>query len=84
MAVARKEQIIAKINKILLEDFEIKKELIRPESELIKDIEIDSLDFVDFIVAIERNFGLKVDSEDLANIKTVNDLYEFISKKKNG
>ena len=78
------KDIIVKINKILLEDFEIKKELIKPGARLVKDLEIDSLDFVDFIVSIERNFGIKVDSEDLVKINTVNDLYEFISNKKNG
>jgi acyl carrier protein len=82
MALRKDEKIIAKINRILLDDFEIKKELIRPDSELIRDLEIDSLDFIDFIVSIERNFGMKVEGEDLQKIKTVNDLYELILKRK--
>jgi acyl carrier protein len=82
MTVQEDKQIIAKINKLLSCDFEIKKELIRPESELVRDLEIDSLDFIDFIVSIQRNFGIKISGEDLLRIKTVEDMYKFILKKK--
>jgi acyl carrier protein len=80
----QKEEIINKINTILINDFEINEELIKPEADLVQQLEIDSLDFIDFVVAIERNFGIKVKSEDLRTIRTVNDLYNFIISRKAG
>lgn len=79
-----KQEIIEKVNSVLIDDFEIKKDLITPTANLVKDLEIDSLDFIDFVVSIERNFGIKVKSEDLRKIRTVNDLYEFIISRKVG
>ncbi len=77
-----KKEITAKIIKILTRHFEIKKEHIKPGAELIKDLQIDSLDIIDLLVALERNFGIKAEVEDMAKIKTVSDLCEFISSKK--
>lgn len=84
MSPAKKDNITEKLDRILLKDFEIKKELIRPEAELVKDLEIDSLDIIDLVVLVERNFGIKVDNDDLSGIRTVNDLYEFVRKHKTG
>jgi acyl carrier protein len=78
-----KEAIIKKINSILVDDFEIDETRIKPEADLIKDIEIDSLDFVDFVVSIEKNFGIKVRSEELVGLRTIDDLYNFIFKNTN-
>jgi acyl carrier protein len=77
-----KKEAAARINDILAGQFEINRELIKPEADLINDLGIDSLDIVDFVVAIERNFGVKVDTDDLSAIRKVGDLYEFIARKK--
>lgn len=77
-----KEEIISKINTILVDDFEISEDLIKPEANLVESLEIDSLDFIDFVVAIEKNFGIKVKNEDLKDIRTVQDLYDFIITRK--
>jgi acyl carrier protein len=73
-----KEEIIGKINKFLVEEFEVEESKILPEALLKETLEMDSLDFVDLVVVIESNFGIKVKGEDFVNIKTFQDFYDFI------
>jgi acyl carrier protein len=57
--------IIKKINQLLIEDIEIEESQISPSADLKKDLGIDSLDFVDLFVIVENNFGFKMKSEDM-------------------
>ena len=49
-----------------------------PTASLKETLEIDSLDYVDLVVIIERNFGFKVKGEDFATIKSLQDFYDYI------
>jgi len=71
-------EIINKINEILIDEFEIEPEQIKPEANLMKTLEIDSLDLVDLVVLIEKNFGFKVKAEEFASIKLLQDFYDYI------
>jgi acyl carrier protein len=72
------EEIITKINNLLVTEIEIDEEQISPDAELKKDLGIDSLDFVDLFVIIENNFGFKMKAEEMAGVKTLQDFYDYI------
>ena len=74
----KKEEIIEKVNNLLVEEFEIEADMLTPEASLKKDLEIDSLDFVDIVVLVEREFGFKPKAEELKNVKTLQDFYDYI------
>ena len=74
-----KDVIIEKINHLLIEEFEIEPELLTPEASLKQDLEIDSLDFVDIVVLIDREFGFKPTAEELKKVKTLNEFYDYIA-----
>ncbi len=73
-----KEEIITKVNELLVEEFEIAPELLRPDASMQDDLEIDSLDLVDIVVLIEREFGAKPQAEILKQIKTLDAFYQYI------
>jgi len=75
------EEIIQRINQLLVDEIEIEKERINPAADLKNDLEIDSLDFVDLFVIIERNFGVKMKAEEMADIKSLQDFYDYIIKR---
>ena len=75
-----KAEIIAILNKLLEEDFEIDPALLKPEASLRDDLDLDSLDGVDLIVAIEKKFHFRVDEEEARSIRTLNDIYESIPR----
>ena len=76
-----KEEIIEKVNRLLVEEFEIDADVLTPEASLKNDLEIDSLDFVDIVVLVEREFGFKPKAEELKNAKTLQDFYNYIEAK---
>lgn len=76
-----KELIIEKINNFLIDEFEVEVEDILPGANLKETLELDSLDFVDLVVAIEAKFGVKLVGEDFINIVTLQDFYNLIEKK---
>lgn len=71
-------EIINKINEFLVEEFEIEADKISPEASLKETLELDSLDYVDLVVIIEGNFGVKVKQEDFIGIQTFSDLYKYL------
>ena len=76
-----KEVIVEKINDFLVDEFEVEEEEIAPGANLKDALELDSLDFVDLVVAVESNFGVKLVGEDFVNIMTLQDFYDLIERK---
>ncbi len=52
------------------------------EASLFDDLEADSLEAVELSMALEESFGVGIADEDMANIKTVGDIVEYIKSKK--
>lgn len=46
------------------------------------DLGIDSLSAVELSLELESNFGIRIEDEELANLKTVKDMVELIESKK--
>jgi acyl carrier protein len=77
----KKEEVIAKVNGFLVEEFELDEDRLIPDANLRDDLEIESLDFVDIAVEIEKKFGFKIKGEEMINVKTLGDLYNYIILK---
>ena len=75
-----KQEIINRINNFLIDEFELEESQLQPNASLKEALEIDSLDYVDLVVIIEKNFGFKVKGGDFADIKTLQDFYDYVIK----
>ena len=75
------EEIIEKINNTLVEEFEVDKNIIKPDAPLMETLELDSLDLVDVVVLVEQNFGFNVTGEDFAKIRTFQDFYNLVIER---
>jgi acyl carrier protein len=76
-----RQEIEAKVKEFLVDDLEIDESKINPDARLKEDIGIDSLDFVDIVVIVEKKFGFKIKTEDMAKIKTFSQFCEYIESK---
>lgn len=76
-----REEIISIVNNFLIEEIEIDDNKINEDALLKEDLDIDSLDFVDIVVIVERNFGFKIKPEEMSNVKTLGDFYDYIEGK---
>ena len=77
-----KTEVISTINEFLIEEFELDKDDLVAEASW-KEIGIDSLDFVDIVVVVESVFGIVVKGEDMVNVKTLQEFYDFIELRLN-
>jgi len=79
----QQDEIINKINQLLIEEIEIDEDQIQPQADLKKDLGIDSLDFVDLFVIIENNFGFKMKAEEMTDVTTLQDFYNYLFQRVN-
>ena len=78
-----RQEIEEKVREFLIEDLEIDEEKIVPEGKLKDDLGIDSLDFVDIVVIVEKKFGFKIEPEEMAGITTLAQFCDYIESKVN-
>lgn len=76
-----RQEIEENVREFLIDDLEIDKEKIHPEVLLKDDLGIDSLDFVDIVVIIERRFGFKIKPEEMAGVQTLRQFCDYIESK---
>jgi acyl carrier protein len=73
-----KEEIARIIKTFLIDEFEIEEEKITPAAHLKDDLGLESLDFVDIAVIVQKEFGLTLKGEEMTAIRTLNDLHVYI------
>ena len=78
-----RNEIEEKVRNFLIEDLEIDEEKITPDALLKEDLGIDSLDFVDIVVIVERNFGFKIKPEEMKCVDTYSKFCDYIETKVN-
>ena len=74
------EELVAGLNEILVEQFEIDPGLLHPEARLREDLELDSLDAVDLVVAIEKKFGCRIKEADARQMRILRDISDYIQQ----
>lgn len=70
-----------KIKNFLVEEMEIDAAKILPEARLKEDLGIDSLEVVDTVVFVEREFGFKMKSEEFKTIRTVGQFVDYVTER---
>lgn len=76
-----RKEIEDKVREFLIEDLEVEEDVIAPEAKLKDDLGIDSLDFVDIVVIVERKFGFKIKPEEMAGVDTLSRFCDYIESK---
>ena len=72
-----------KIKEIIVEQLNIDDgAFINLDTNLQEDLDADSLDAVEIIMNIEEEFYIKVDDDELENIKTIGDIVKYIENNK--
>ncbi len=70
--------IFEKLKAIAVNDIGIDADKVKPESDIIKELGLDSLDIVDMLMKVEETFGVTIDDSDVVEMKTVADVVKFI------
>jgi len=79
----QKEDVIAKVNLFLVDEFELEEVQLVGDALLKDDLDIESLDFVDIAVLIEKEFKFQMKTEEMSKLRTLDDLYNYILQQLN-
>ena len=72
---------LEKIKAIIAEQLNVTEDVIQTDTHLMKDLEADSLDAVEIIMAIEDEFDIEIPDEDAEKFQTVSDLLNYVENK---
>ena len=72
------EEVFNKIKEIMCDTLNVEADMITMDANLKEDLDADSLDAVEVIMAIEEEYGVDIDDEVIPSITTVKDLVNYI------
>ena len=75
-----REEIIAEVNSLLAEEFEIEESEFAPDANLKATLNLDSINLVDLIALVQFTYKITIPVEDLKKIQTFTDLYDYIEQ----
>jgi len=67
-----------KLRKIIADQLGVEEEKVTPDAHFIEDLNADSLDLVELIMAIEEEYGIEISDEDANQLTTVGSAQEYI------
>ncbi len=75
------QELFARFQKCAVEVLSVSEDQVTPDAKFGDDLDADSLDLVELVMALEEEFGVEVPEEELDGIETVGQAYEMIIAK---
>ena len=66
------------LKNILMEELQVKEDVITLDAELASDLGINSIELADLVMLCEEKFDLTIEDEDLHGFITVGDVVEYL------
>ena len=79
--MANIEEIEDRVRKILAENLSVPQDDITTESRFQEDLDADSLDLVEAVLALEEEFGVSIPEEEMEGVKTVGEAVNLVASK---
>jgi acyl carrier protein len=73
--------IFEKVKDLIVENLGVNPEAVTLEASFVEDLGADSLDVVEFVMALEQEFELEIPDEDAEKIKIVGDAVDYINDR---
>ena len=75
------QELFARFQKCAVEVLSVSEDQVTPDAKFGDDLDADSLDLVELVMALEEEFGIEVPEEELEGIETVGQAFELVSNK---
>ena len=75
------EELYARFRNCAVEVLSVDADKVVPEAKFGDDLDADSLDLVELVMALEEEFGIEVPEEDLEGVETVGQAYDLVVSK---
>lgn len=76
-----KDEVGAWLAKVLVDQFDVPPSAITPQALLSDDLDLDSIDSIDFVVTLEAEAGIRVGDEELRGLRRFQDMVELVHRK---
>ena len=73
--------VFEKIKEIIVEQLSVDESIVTMDTNLMKDLEADSLDAVEIIMAIEEEYDMEIPDEEAEKFQTVGDLVKYVEEQ---
>ena len=71
--------MLEKISELIIEQLHLSEgTVITEDTDFMNDLRADSFELMELVMALEEEYGLKIEDEDLENFKTVGDVMEYL------
>ncbi|MDN5359925.1 MAG: acyl carrier protein [Thermotogaceae bacterium] len=77
----KKDELFKKVQEIIADSLDVEVEEVTPEASLTEDIGADSLELVDLTMDFEDEFNVKIETAELGEIDTVEEITNLLEKK---
>jgi acyl carrier protein len=74
------QEILAGLGEIVDEIAGVPADQVTPDKTFVDDLDIDSLSMVEIAVAAQDKFGVEIPDDELKNLKTVQDVVDFVQR----
>jgi acyl carrier protein len=71
-------ELEGKVIELIIEQLNVTREQCVPEASFINDLGADSLDLMELIMEMEEQFGVSISDEELQNIRTIQNVIDFL------
>ena len=75
-----RQEIIEQVNNLLEEEFEVEQSEFISDANLKETLGLDSINLVDLIALVQMTYKVTIPVEELKQIQTFNDLYDYIEQ----
>ena len=75
------QQLFARFVKCAVEVLSVEESAVVPEANFGDDLDADSLDLVELVMALEEEFNVEVPEEELEGVETVQQAFDIVTKK---
>ncbi|MDR0927924.1 MAG: acyl carrier protein [Ignavibacteria bacterium] len=75
------KEITQHVIKIVVNKLGVEESQVTPEASFTKDLGADSLDTVEVMLEIEKEFNISIDEADQEKVQTVGNVIEYLEKK---
>ena len=77
------EEVFERVKKVIIEQLGVTESAVTSEASFLDDLSADSLDIVEWVMALEEEFDIEIPDEDAEKVTTVGDVVEYIKDNVN-
>ena len=76
-----RSEIEGKVRKVLAEQLAVDEAQVTPEARFAEDLNADSLDLTEAVLALEDEMGIEIPEEEMEGVKTVGQAIDLVASK---